>query len=126
MHAQARPHEGRERARGHGWTEIGPADPDVDDIGKGLSRRAAQGAVANLAGKGIKSVAGGENVWHHVATINHHGASGKVAQCHMQRRAVLGGVDLLAGKQRRALALNIGGAGERQQMGQRGVGDAVL
>ena len=38
---------------------------------------------------------------HHVTAVDHDGAAGEIAQRHVQRRTMLGVVDLLARKQRR-------------------------
>ena len=56
-----------------------------------------------------------QDIRHDVAPAGEHRRAGKIAQSHMQRRAVLGDVDGGAGKQRGATRFDLRGAGEVDQ-----------
>ena len=118
--------EGAQGARGHRRAEIGAADADIDDVGEGFAFGAPDASRAHGLGESGDLGAFGEHVVHHVVPLDHDRAAGEIAQRHMQRRTPFGRVDAGAGKQRRALVLEAGIAGENEEMGQGHVVDAVL
>ena len=117
------------RARGlgrHRRPQIRTADADIDHIGHGLSERAAQASLAHVTGESSDLGALRDDFGHHILALDENGRAGEIAQCRVQRGAALGGVDDIAAEHRLPLAFDIGGLGERFEMGERRARQALF
>ena len=101
-------------------TQVRAADADVDDVLESLARHSALVAPAHCAGE-IRQLAA-----RRVNFCLDVGAAGKIrAQCAVQDRTLLGGIDRIATKHRGPMSRKIESAREIEQQRQRLVGDAL-
>ena len=90
--------EGAQRQVSHLRPEIGTADPYVDHVPDALSRVPGPASIAHLAGELRHAVQHGVHVGHNVMPVDLDRLITRSAQRHVQYRAVLALVDLLAAK----------------------------
>ena len=93
---------------------------------KTLAQRAANPALAHVAGESGDFFALRLDRRHDVLAIDQHRLAGKIAQGHVQGRAVFSGVDFFAGEQGVAPLLEFCCAGKVEQMAQRRLGQAIF
>ena len=91
--------KGRQGAGRHGRTEIRPTNADINDVGETLAQSAANPAVAHRAGESGDFFALRHHRRHDVLAIDQHRLAGKIAQGHVQGRAVFSSVDFFADEQ---------------------------
>ncbi len=90
---------GGERQRGHRRSEIGAANPNVDNIGNG--------AAAHFIGKPPHGGQHRIDLRHHILAVDQHRAIGAVAKCCMQNSTALRRVDGCAVEHRVALCFDL-------------------
>ena len=116
-----------QRLVGHHRPEVGAADADVDDVADALAgvalpcRRCARGSANSAILSSTACTCG-----HDVLAVDDDRRVLRRAQRHVQHRAVLGDVDLLAAEHRVDPLAQARLLGQLQQQLQRLVGDAVL
>ena len=105
---------GQKRAIGHRRPEVRAANPDIDHIGI-TPALPANRALANGAGEIHHAGIGGANGGHHRLPIHHHRRI-EIAQGGVQDRAILGLIDLFAGKHRLAPGRHVRSTRKRQKL----------
>ena len=115
-----------QRAPRHLRSEIGAADADVDDIADALAGMAFPGAGADLIGEGGHPVEDLVHFRHDILAVDQNFLIPLCPEGDVQDGAILGYVDLLAGKHGVAMRLDLTSFGEREKLAHRVVGDAVL
>ena len=99
--------KGRQGARRHRRPEVGAANSYVHDIGEGFFARAQNHARPDIAREGEDTLARRLDLAPHIDALHDDRLVGEIAQPHVHCGAPFGVVDRLAGKQRRAPALEI-------------------
>ena len=89
-----------QRLVGHDRPEIGAADADIDHIADALAGMAFPCPAAHPLGEVRHLVQHRMDVGHDIPAIENDGSPARRAQRHMQHRAVLGDVDLVAAEHR--------------------------
>ena len=107
------------RLVGHGRTQVGAPDADVDHGGDPLAGVALPVAGADGGGHLAHPVEHLVHVGHHVAAVDFEALRPRHPQGHMEHRPVLGGVDVPAGEHGVPALLDAGRAGHVHQRGQR-------
>ncbi len=126
MGAQLGRSEGRKGAGRHGRAEVGAADADIDHIGVKVAARAANGALAHVGREGGDFRPFGLDRRHDVFAVDPHRLAREIAQGRVEGGAILGVVDFLPGEQGLSPLFQPCGAGEIEQMAERGASQAVL
>src|SRR5262245_14843124 len=115
-----------QRFVGHHRTQIGAADTDVDDVGNALAGVAGPGAAAHPIGKLRHLVENCMNLRHDIAPVVHDRGPTRGAQRHVQHRALLGDVDLIAPEHGLDALAHAGLLREPDQQAEGLLGNAVL
>ena len=89
-----------QRFVGHDRAEIGAADADIDDVADALAGMAFPCAAADPVGKIRHLVQHRMDLGHDILAVDQDGRSARRPQRHVQHRAVLGDVDLVAAEHR--------------------------
>ena len=111
---------------GHHRPEVGTADADVDDVADALAAGAGPAPVADPLAEAGHPRQHLLHLGHHVLAAGREAFARGRTQRHVQRRAVLGGVHVLAAEHRLAPLLQPAGVGQREQQPQRLVVDPLL
>ncbi len=115
-----------QRLIGHDGAKVGAPYADVDDVLDRLARRPRPFAAADLRRKRSHLVEDLMHLGDDVLSVDvDDGVLGRTQGC-MQHRAVLGDVDLLAGKHGLGAALQADLFGQGEEQLQRLVGDAIF
>ncbi len=115
MHRDVRPPIGLERFHRGLRAEMRAADADIDDVPDRGPGGAAPGAGVHALHEIAHPLELGPHRGHDIAAGDRKGALGAVAQGDMKRRPPFGEIDRLAGEHAPPPALEIGGAGEREE-----------
>ena len=110
----------------HDRPEIGAPDADVDDVANALAGVAFPLATADAIAEGRHLVQHGVDAGNHILAVNLDDFAFGGAESHVQNRALLRDVDLLAAKHGVDPLAQAGFFGQLQQQFQCLVGDAVL
>ena len=124
--AQVAPGVVAQRLVGHRRAEIGAADTDVDHVADRSAGVAAPLARAHALGEDRHPPEHRVNLCDDIDAVHDQRAAARHPQRHVQDRAVLGDVDPLAGEHRLDMGAQPGLLREREQQGERLVGDPVL
>ena len=89
-----------QRLVSHHRSEVGAADADVDDVANAFAGVPFPLSAADAVGEIRHPVEHGVNLGHHILAVDHDGRSLRRAQGHVQDRALLGDVDLVAAEHR--------------------------
>jgi hypothetical protein len=116
----------RQSLRGHGRPEIGAANADIDDVGEWPARGADQRALPDRIAKRGHARQNRVHASHNVLALGAERCRARRAQGDMQHGPILGGVDFLAGKHRRAPLFDPGRAGKLGELAHDGVVDCGL
>ena len=117
---------GRQGLRHHGRTEVGPADADVDDVGKGLARVPGAGPAVDGPDERPHFVEDGVDRRHDVFAINPNRRIQPVAERPVEDGAVFRCIDRLAVEETLALGLKAAFPGQGGQQVEGFGGQAVL
>ena len=110
----------------HDRPEIGPSDADVDHVADPLAGVPPPGPVAHTGGEGRHLIENGVHLGHHVLTIHHDLLLSRCPQGHVEHRALLGGVDLVAPEHRIDAVAQSHRFGQPHEQAKGLVGHAVL
>ena len=81
VHLQISTSKRFESFRDHNGAKVGTADPNVDDVGNGLSCVSFPVPRPDLPRKSLHVLAGGFDFWHEVVTIDDQREIGRTAKC---------------------------------------------
>ena len=115
-----------ERLVGHHRPEVGTANADVDDVANAFAGVAFPLAAADAIGEVSHLVEHGVDLGHDVLAVHDDGCSFRRAQRHVQDRAVLRDVDLLAAKHGVDSRSQAGFLRQLEEKLEGFVGDAIL
>ncbi len=115
-----------QRLVGHDRAQVGAADADVDHVADGLPGEAGPGPAAHAGGEVGHAVEHRVHAGHHVLAVHQDARPPGRAQRHVEHRALLGHVDLLAREHGVDARPQAGRLGQREQEPQGLVGDPVL
>ena len=115
-----------ERFIGHDGAQVGSADTDVDDIFNPLTAMTLPRTTANLLSEARHFIEHFMDSGNDVFAINNNLFALRCTQRNVEYGAVLGDVDLLAGKHRLNAGLESGFFGELKQQLERLISQAIL
>ena len=115
-----------QRLVGHDRPEIRPADADVDDVADSLAGVAGPGAASNPVAEIAHAIEHAMDVRDHIVPVDDDRRRCRRSQRHVQNRAILGDVDLVAAEHGVDPPTQIRFIRELAQQPHRLVGDAML